>query len=211
MRFPMNTVAIDITKTGNNRTTTMKTDDYRNELDVKVGDKLKRLYGAKNIWTVTGTTQDGKVFLVPDDNNFDGFITDRNGRCPFSNIDKRSWSIVESKQEAKQVSQNYNDGKIRGWNGGECPVHPDTRVRYWLNGDESSTATAGNLDWVWDEDHPLYWDIIAFQVVEEYKEPLTIWAYVDTDTGAVYENSYVYTTKPPADFKYKAVKFQEVK
>ena len=25
---------------------------------------------------------------------------------------------------------SYNDGKWHGWNGGECPVHPETEVEF---------------------------------------------------------------------------------
>lgn len=29
------------------------------------------------------------------------------------------------------MTVDYNDGKIHGWNGGECPVHPETVVMAW--------------------------------------------------------------------------------
>lgn len=65
---------------------------------------------------------------------------------------------------------NYNDGKWHGWNGGECPVHPETEVEYiyldelpYLN-----KVDAEDLDWACSAGHlPL----VAFRVVKEYKEP----------------------------------------
>jgi len=68
----------------------------------------------------------------------------------------------------------YNDGKIWGWNGGDCPVHPQSKVVYWLRNDSQRDATgeAGHLDWR----HALRdWDVIAFRVVKQHVEPKTIW------------------------------------
>ena len=28
----------------------------------------------------------------------------------------------------------YVTGQIYGWNGGECPVHPDTKITAWFRG-----------------------------------------------------------------------------
>ena len=42
----------------------------------------------------------------------------------------------------------YNDGKIHGWNGGDCPVHPKSRVRAWYrNGSIMNGEQANNLTW----------------------------------------------------------------
>ena len=71
---------------------------------------------------------------------------------------------------------DYNDGKWHGWNGGECPVHPETQVDAILM-DGSRPRGCGNsvaydLDW----DHgPCEEDIIAFRVVKEYREPLEVY------------------------------------
>ena len=27
---------------------------------------------------------------------------------------------------------DYNDGKWHGWNGGECPVHPESELKVWF-------------------------------------------------------------------------------
>lgn len=44
---------------------------------------------------------------------------------------------------------NWNDGTIHGWNGGDCPVHPETLVRYWLRNMAIATETyrASGLRW----------------------------------------------------------------
>jgi hypothetical protein len=64
---------------------------------------------------------------------------------------------------------DYNDGKIHGWNGGECPVHPKTGVRVWMSCGDRSYNTAGTYEWGWIT---IGGDIIAFQVVEAYSDPV---------------------------------------
>jgi hypothetical protein len=69
---------------------------------------------------------------------------------------------------------DYNDGKIHGWNGGECPVHPESVVKVWRRngGYISSTFLARELYWGHDGAKG---DIIAFQVTKPYAEPKVIW------------------------------------
>ena len=67
---------------------------------------------------------------------------------------------------------NYNDRKIYGWNGDECPVHPKSEVRVWVRCGVSDTGNAG--DFSWDHKKQLT-DIIAFQVTKPYAEPKVIW------------------------------------
>ncbi len=69
---------------------------------------------------------------------------------------------------------NYNDGKWHGWNGGECPVHPDSEVEV-VGGYDVGTNTAIAGD-------DLYWpNVAAFRVVTPYIEETTYegecWAY----------------------------------
>ena len=63
---------------------------------------------------------------------------------------------------------NYNDGKIHGWNGGKCPVHPNTIVegREWTGARWDAAAVYN--DWKSFRG--------AFRVVKEYKEPREFWA-----------------------------------
>jgi hypothetical protein len=73
----------------------------------------------------------------------------------------------------KHEVRDYNDGQIYGWNGGECPVHPETVVKFWMRDGYSVPEGIGRS---------LRWsalgassDIIAFQVVKAYVEPKVIW------------------------------------
>ena len=64
---------------------------------------------------------------------------------------------------------DYNDGKIHGWNGGPCPVHPKTEVRVWWRDGGLGKPLVSELRW----DHiDLGGDIIAFQVVTPYIDPV---------------------------------------
>lgn len=66
---------------------------------------------------------------------------------------------------------NYNDGTIHGWNGGDCPVHPETLVKVWLRAGMTDEVKGRTFRW----SHNGSGDIIAFQVVKEYVEPKVIW------------------------------------
>lgn len=65
---------------------------------------------------------------------------------------------------------NYNDGNWHGWNGGECPVHPDTVVEYQCYA--RGVVKASGLAWEHDGTEC---DIIAFRVTKEHKEPREFW------------------------------------
>lgn len=67
---------------------------------------------------------------------------------------------------------DYNDGTIHGWNGGDCPVHPETVVEYWLRDGVPETIKAEGLWWSHETTGS---DVIAFRVVKEYVEPKVIW------------------------------------
>lgn len=90
---------------------------------------------------------------------------------------------------------NYNDGMIHGWNGGDCPVHPLTEVKLYLR-----SWPAPDRDHVADKVNWLHRDqtndIVAFQVMKEYKQPMVVWMNM-------YENDYAYTYKT----KEEALKF----
>ena len=74
-------------------------------------------------------------------------------------------------------NEKYVEGQWYGWNGGECPVHPDTVV------DVAVPSTKGHINlyesrpagrWFWDNtcrNTP----IIAFRVVKHHVEPKVIW------------------------------------
>ena len=74
---------------------------------------------------------------------------------------------------------NYNDGKWHGWNGGECPVHPESEVEgVYLDEDGKPDFRspvrddAAIFDWAWE----YAFRLIAFRVVKEHKEPREFWA-----------------------------------
>lgn len=55
------------------------------------------------------------------------------------------------------------------WNGGECPVAPDTQVDVqWRQGIKELGGKAGNLYWGRDDKH---YDIVAYRVVKEAVQP----------------------------------------
>lgn len=72
---------------------------------------------------------------------------------------------------------NYNDKQIHGWNGGDCPVHPETVVGYWLRAGFAGEGTAKY--WGWDHKDSDN-DIIAFRVMKEYVEPREWWVWRDS-------------------------------
>lgn len=63
-------------------------------------------------------------------------------------------------------------GQWQGWNGGDCPVHPLATVEYVMLEAGKGTDTADQLDWEHSGDT---WDIVAYRVVKEYREPHALW------------------------------------
>lgn len=66
---------------------------------------------------------------------------------------------------------NYNDGKWHGWNGGECPVHPETVVDF--------IAGSGNMSSMWREmtARQISWTTHTgcFRVIKEHKPAREWW------------------------------------
>ena len=62
---------------------------------------------------------------------------------------------------------NYNDGNWHGWNGGECPVHPESVVDVKFNDGEEYIGHHAE-DWDWHSNEA---KIIAFCVTKPYVEP----------------------------------------
>ena len=76
---------------------------------------------------------------------------------------------------------NYNDVEWHGWNGGECPVHPQTTVEVRC----ANPMYGGRLEakaegFIWDQGKKY---VIAFRVVKEYREPSEFW--VGSDPGRI--------------------------
>lgn len=68
---------------------------------------------------------------------------------------------------------NYNDGKWHGWNGGKCPVHPETvvEVRSWAGC--ARTVNAKSIQ-SWGDDGAQS-QPVAFRVIKEHREPREWW------------------------------------
>ena len=90
----------------------------------------------------------------------------------------------------KHEVRDYDNGQIHGWNGGECPVHPETTVEVWFRGGGSSVTVATRLFWTHSDKGG---DIIAFKVVKAYVEPKVIW--VNETTNIIFD---AYTSKEAA-------------
>ena len=66
---------------------------------------------------------------------------------------------------------DYNDGNWHGWNGGECPVHPKSKVQVADYNGISPIIYAADLNW-----EPITENkIAAFRVVKKFEEPKVIW------------------------------------
>ena len=105
---------------------------------------------------------------------------------------------------------DYNNGKIWGWNGGECPVHPESEVKVWFRGRDYSGARyyAVKLEWNHKDS---FSDIIAFQVTKPHVEPKSIWVN-EYKAGLIsyYSESEARRAKSPNPVRI-AVKYMEVK
>ena len=96
---------------------------------------------------------------------------------------------------------NYNDGKWHGWNGGDCPVHPETVVEAFCSVEKEyfDPDYADEFDWSTPG---------AFRVVKEYKEPREFWVtevpLFDLD-GNISGYSFQETSKRDGEFKVREV------
>ena len=105
----------------------------------------------------------------------------------------------------------YKTGKIYGWNGGECPVHPETEVNVWFRGQScQSTLKATYLEW--EHDGNSTGDIVCFQVVTPYAEPKVIWVN-ETSTGQMiaYNSESEARNRSLGTYVRTAVKYVEEK
>lgn len=105
---------------------------------------------------------------------------------------------------------DYNKGEIWGWNGGDCPVHPESVVEIWLRDDVGGFKDrARTLAWTHDKDDG---DIIAFRVVEQHVEPKSIWVNEYANgVGQSYSTQAQAISNSSAKYVRIAVEFREVK
>jgi hypothetical protein len=109
-------------------------------------------------------------------------------------------------------SEKYVKGQWYGWNGGKCPVHPETIVDVVAETSKGSGATFYNKAkarfWRWDQDTVTH--IIAFRVVKHHVEPKVIWVNEDDDNDcAVYQTKEQATKWASKWVKRVAVRYVE--
>lgn len=63
---------------------------------------------------------------------------------------------------------DYNDGNWHGWNGGKCPVHPESKLRAVTEDGGVFNCYADDVAWHHDEAGG---NIVAFRVTKQYVEP----------------------------------------
>ena len=106
----------------------------------------------------------------------------------------------------------YVTGQIYGWNGGECPVHPETEVEVWYRNSASPVVNKAGF-WGGSWSHLGFSrDIVCFRVITPHIEPKTIW--VNEYKGlCVYGSFSKEVAIENADFDATrvAVKYVEVK
>lgn len=96
---------------------------------------------------------------------------------------------------------DYNDGNWHGWNGGECPVHPETVIDALIVFSDGrpgfhQSVPARDLVWPWVESG----QITAFRVIEEHREPREWWVVEDGDGCLV-----PFKSDNPSAFKVREV------
>ena len=74
---------------------------------------------------------------------------------------------------------NYNDGNWHGWNGGECPVHPKSRVDFvWHDPNFGTAGVCYDREAIEEVGPILAWaHVVKFRVVKEHREPRVMWSY----------------------------------
>lgn len=69
---------------------------------------------------------------------------------------------------------DYNDGKWHSWNGGECPVHPESVIDYVWHDTNQCVAEGGKSGVTTGRRarRSVAWgQVIRFRVVKAYREP----------------------------------------
>lgn len=108
------------------------------------------------------------------------------------------------------VKEDYNLNQMYPWNGGDCPVHPETVVEVWFRVGSRGEKQSGNYYWGCSGANI---DIIAFRVVKEYVEPKVIWVNEESDGIHVAYDSEEQARGSVVDSLVTriAVKYQEVR
>lgn len=72
---------------------------------------------------------------------------------------------------------NYNDGEWHAWNGGECPVPPETMVEVTYVNGGCVEGRAGDRQW----SEPL-----LFLVIRDHREPREWWVLQSASERAIF-------------------------
>lgn len=153
--------------------------DYKfkgTEREFRVGDRVNCTFGNDMVIVET----EGEVCWVSKTGKIDPRHSEEGSYCEFYS-------------ELEPVGPTYEPGKWYGWNGGECPVHPEDKVIAVIDGRNefySGIEPAGNFIW----SHSGTADIVAFKIVEEYKpkaEPREFWVAFDSSG-----RHYIFTDVP---------------
>lgn len=109
---------------------------------------------------------------------------------------------------------DYEEGRYYGWNGGECPVHPKTKVAAWFADGDMVEALAEDFYWSGSETCNIP---IVFHVVKKYVEPVVpkeVWLIRDDRSGRILNSPVSKTEREALSFipgyeQFSAVKFVE--
>lgn len=71
--------------------------------------------------------------------------------------------LLRDMADEMEAMQSRNNGWIR-WDGGECPVNPDQKVRVMFRKGEDDEDIAWNFSWFHDGDKA---DIVAYKIIED--------------------------------------------
>ena len=101
----------------------------------------------------------------------------------------------------------YEVGRWYPWTGGKCPVHPYTKVVCKLDDGTENREPEAAGNWIWPG-----CVVVAFKVVEEYKEPREWWVLLSHLKGV---SSELCETKEQAEASMtdtdELIKVREVK
>jgi len=101
---------------------------------------------------------------------------------------------------------NYNDGEWHLWNGGECPVHPNTEVEV-VSRDRGIVPYYGRRAGVTLWTSP---EICAFRVVKEYREPREFWVNIYDNEARAAHASKSDADKAAASYRVECIHVREV-
>jgi hypothetical protein len=75
-----------------------------------------------------------------------------------------------------------------GWNGGECPVHPETTIHVIHEDGADYRGPAKSLDWGWGIEGGQPRTVCAFRIIKLYREPRKAreWWMAIREDGVIY-------------------------